>query len=114
VGSTASPLTCTVDKSARPVGDRPAAHSGPTDGNHGDQLAHASERPAGELGPAGRVQDECGTPEPADLLATLIEQLQENWDHGDNAANDDVVMRIREHIRRQQAAAPGPRTSRGG
>lgn len=41
------------------------------------------------------------------LLATLIEQLQENWDHDNNAANDELVMRIREHIRRQRAAASG-------
>ncbi len=36
-------------------------------------------------------------------LAALIDQLQRNWDQGDNAANDDLVVRIREHIRRQRS-----------
>src|ERR1051326_4210585 len=28
--------------------------------------------------------------------------MQQNWDLGDNAANDDLVFEIREHIRRQR------------
>lgn len=35
-------------------------------------------------------------------LAALIDQMQQNWDLGDNAANDDLVIRIREHIRQQR------------
>lgn len=43
-----------------------------------------------------------GRPNP---LAALIDQMQQNWDLGDNAANDDLVFEIREHIRRQRMAA---------
>lgn len=39
-----------------------------------------------------------------DPLTTLIDQLQRNWDQGDNAANDDLVVRIRERIRCQREA----------
>jgi hypothetical protein len=39
-------------------------------------------------------------------LAALVEQMHQNWDRGDNAANDDLVVQIREHIRRHQAATP--------
>ncbi|MGH3925999.1 MAG: hypothetical protein ACRDTT_24600 [Pseudonocardiaceae bacterium] len=38
-------------------------------------------------------------------LVALIYQMEQNWDQGNNAANDDLVVQIREHIRRQQAAA---------
>lgn len=38
-------------------------------------------------------------------LAALIDQMQQNWDLGDNAANDDLVIEIREHIRRQRVTA---------
>jgi len=44
-----------------------------------------------------------------DLLANLISQLQRNWDRDDNAANDDLVVRIREHMRSQRDAAAPPR-----
>ncbi len=36
------------------------------------------------------------------LLTALIEQMHRNWDQGNNAANDDLVVRIREHIRSQR------------
>jgi hypothetical protein len=39
------------------------------------------------------------------LLTTLIEQMHRNWDQGNNAANDDLVVRIREHIRSQRETA---------
>lgn len=38
-------------------------------------------------------------------LAALIDQMQQNWDLGDNAANDDLVIQIREHIRQQRLRA---------
>ena len=38
-------------------------------------------------------------------LAALIDQLQQNWDLGNNAANDDLVVQIRDHIRRQRSRA---------
>ncbi|MCA1705207.1 MAG: hypothetical protein LC808_18900 [Actinobacteria bacterium] len=105
-GPSKSPLTHTVDTSAHPVEDRvAAAQAGPADSNHRDWLAHTSEQPAGDLNSADYDHDGRSTPMPADPLATLIEQLQENWHHDNHAANDELVMRIREHIRRQQAAA---------
>lgn len=45
-------------------------------------------------------------------LAALIDQLQQNWDLGDNAANDDLVFEIREHIRRQRLLAESGGTGR--
>jgi hypothetical protein len=38
-------------------------------------------------------------------LAALIEQMQQNWDLGNNAANDEVVIQIRAHILRQRLDA---------
>lgn len=43
-------------------------------------------------------------------LAAMIDQLQQNWDLGDDAANDDLVLQIRQHIRRQRLSVePGRR-----
>lgn len=70
-------------------------------------LTCAVDDRATDLNPVDSDQGENSAPRSADLLATLIEQLQENWDHDDNAANDELVMRIRELIRRQRAAASG-------
>ena len=39
-------------------------------------------------------------------LAALVDQMHQNWDRGDNAANDDLVVQIRDHIRRHQTATP--------
>lgn len=36
-------------------------------------------------------------------LGALLDQLHRNWDRGDNAANDDLVLLIREQIRRHHA-----------
>lgn len=38
-------------------------------------------------------------------LAALIDQMRQNWDQDNNAANDDLVVQIRQHIRQQQAGA---------
>lgn len=46
----------------------------------------------------------------ANSLAAMIDQLQENWDRGDDEANDDLVLQIRQHIRRQRLSVePGRR-----
>ncbi|MGH3798123.1 MAG: hypothetical protein ACRDSP_25005 [Pseudonocardiaceae bacterium] len=47
-------------------------------------------------------QDELATDSQENPVAALIDQMTRNWDHGNNAANDDLVVRIREHIRQQQ------------
>lgn len=56
----------------------------------------AGERPP----PVGRYPADGDNP-----LAALIDQMQQNWDLGDNIANDDLVIRIREHIREQRLQA---------
>lgn len=38
----------------------------------------------------------------ANPLAALIDRLQRNWAVGDNTANDDLMVQIREYIRRQR------------
>jgi len=46
----------------------------------------------------------------ANPLAAMIDQLRENWDRGNDAANDDLVVQIRQHIRRQRLSVePGRR-----
>ncbi|MGH3978023.1 MAG: hypothetical protein ACRDRZ_03315 [Pseudonocardiaceae bacterium] len=41
-----------------------------------------------------------------DLTAALLGQMERNWERGDNAANDDLVVQICDVIRlRQEAAA---------
>lgn len=46
----------------------------------------------------------------ASPLAAMIDQLQECWDLGDDAASDDLVVQIRKHIRRQRLSVePGRR-----
>lgn len=47
-------------------------------------------------------QDEPGIDQ-ENSLAALIDRMAQNWDQGNNAANDDLVVQIREHIRQQQA-----------
>ena len=42
----------------------------------------------------------------ATSLVALVDQMHQNWDRGDNAANDDLVVQIREHIRRHQSFTP--------
>lgn len=58
------------------------------------------------------LTDDQPTPGRDNPLAALIDQLQQNWDLGNNAANDDLVVQIREHIRRQrltaEAGSPDP------
>ena len=39
------------------------------------------------------------------FLAALVDQMHRNWALGDNAANDELVVQIRDHIRRHQAVA---------
>ena len=48
------------------------------------------------------LPDGYGTVSRKNPLAALIDQLQQNWDLGDNVANDDLVVEIRAHIRRQR------------
>lgn len=68
--------------------------------------------PGGSSRP-GDGQGEQIVAEDDDTLVTLIAQLQRNWDRDDNAANDDLVVRIRERIRRRRAlAAPDDGDSR--
>ncbi|MGH3904428.1 MAG: hypothetical protein ACRDTE_09595 [Pseudonocardiaceae bacterium] len=50
-------------------------------------------------------QDQLITDSQENPLAALIDQMQQNWDRGNNAANDDLVFQIRQHIRQQQAGA---------
>lgn len=45
---------------------------------------------------------EAGGIDQANHLAAMIDQLQENWDRGDDVTNDELVMRIRKHIHRQR------------
>lgn len=55
--------------------------------------------------PSAGDQDELLAIDGQDIsLAVLLDQIHQNWALGDNAANDDLVMQIREHIRRRQAA----------
>ncbi len=56
-----------------------------------------------ELRPHPDEQYELVIDSPGNRLAALIDQMEQNWDQGNNAANDDLVVRIREHIRQQQA-----------
>lgn len=56
-----------------------------------------------ELTPHPDDQCELVGDSPGNRLAALIDQMEQNWDQGNNAANDDLVVRIREHIRQQQA-----------
>ncbi|MGH3907179.1 MAG: hypothetical protein ACRDTE_23835 [Pseudonocardiaceae bacterium] len=56
-----------------------------------------------ELTPHPDDQYELVIDSPGNRLAALIDQMEQNWDQGNNAANDDLVVRIREHIRQQQA-----------
>lgn len=58
----------------------------------------------GECTPLTGDYDTVGGENP---LAALIDQMQQNWDLGDNAANDDLVVEIREHIRRQRVKESG-------
>lgn len=53
----------------------------------------------GEHAPLTDDSDTVGRENP---LAALIDQMQQNWDLGDNAANDDLIVEIREHIRTQR------------
>ncbi len=63
---------------------------------------------AGEPAPLTDAQDEWAAPAQENLLAALIDQMQQNWDLGNDAANDVLVVQIREHIRRQRVRAePG-------
>jgi hypothetical protein len=55
--------------------------------------------------PSGDYLDRQLVPGYDSLLTNLIEQMHRNWDQGDNAANDDLVVRIREHIRSQRETA---------
>lgn len=46
----------------------------------------------------------------ANSLAAMIDQLQHNWHLGDDAANEDLVGQIRQHIRMQRLSVePGRR-----
>ncbi|MGH3923633.1 MAG: hypothetical protein ACRDTT_12325 [Pseudonocardiaceae bacterium] len=46
----------------------------------------------------------------ANSLAAMIDQLQEKWELGDAAANDDLVLQIRQRIHRQRRSIePGRR-----
>lgn len=46
----------------------------------------------------------------ANSLGAMIDQLRKNWDLGDDAANDDLVVQIRQHIRNQRLnVEPGRR-----
>lgn len=55
--------------------------------------------------PPCRGPGEC--PPDGSALAALIDQLRQNWDTDDHAANDDLVIRIRELIRSQRESG-GP------
>ncbi|HEU0086555.1 MAG TPA: hypothetical protein VFQ77_02685 [Pseudonocardiaceae bacterium] len=59
---------------------------------------------SGDPPPQREEENAQGGPGRGHPLADLIDQLQQNWDQGDNAANDDIVVQIREHIRRQQCS----------
>ncbi|MGH3912220.1 MAG: hypothetical protein ACRDTC_02230 [Pseudonocardiaceae bacterium] len=48
----------------------------------------------------------------ANHLAAMIDQLQENWDLGDEVANDDLVVQIRKHIHRQRLSVESSRRRR--
>ena len=58
-----------------------------------------------ELTPHPDGQYELVSDSPGNRLAALIDQMEQNWDQGDDAANDDLVVRIREHIRQQVTTA---------
>ena len=60
---------------------------------------------SGEPTPADEDLDGPALPDGDALLTTLIEQMHRNWDQGDNAANDVLMVRIREHIRSQRETA---------
>lgn len=53
-------------------------------------------------GPSGDYRGEQTLAGADSVLTDLIEQMHRNWDQGNNAANDDLVVQIREHIRRQR------------
>lgn len=53
-------------------------------------------------GPSGEFRGEQTLAGADFLLTDLIEQMYRNWDQGNNAANSDLVVRIREHIRHQR------------
>jgi hypothetical protein len=61
-----------------------------------------------QLPPPGDDQDERGVADNDDLLTLMIDELQRNWEREDNAANDELVIRIREHLRSQRPATPSP------
>lgn len=53
---------------------------------------------------------DCVGADHANPLAAMIDQLQQNWHLGDDAANEDLVVQIRQHIRRQRLSVePGRR-----
>ncbi|MFN2496392.1 MAG: hypothetical protein ABR608_10875 [Pseudonocardiaceae bacterium] len=56
----------------------------------------------GEAPPSGEHRGEAALAGADSVLTTLIEQMHRNWDQGNNAANDDLVVRIRDHIRSQR------------
>lgn len=59
--------------------------------------------------PSGHDPD-ADVADPANPLAAMIDQLQENWDLGDDEANDDLMVQIRRHIRRERLSVePGRR-----
>ncbi|MGH3794524.1 MAG: hypothetical protein ACRDRT_06005 [Pseudonocardiaceae bacterium] len=60
-----------------------------------------------ELIPDSDDQDEQYVLIPPNRLAALVDQMQRNWDHDNHAANEVLVVRIREHIRQQQAPPTG-------
>lgn len=55
--------------------------------------------------PSGEYRPEPALTDADSVLTTLIEQMHRNWDQGNTVANDDLVVRIREHIRSQLETA---------
>lgn len=48
----------------------------------------------------------------ANHLAAMIDQLQENWNLGEDVANDDLMVQIRKHIHRQRLSVESGRRRR--